>query len=1501
MLHVKKKWDQLAIHFKRVKGINYASHHCGIPVICDLHLRNVGATESSPLVITVYVDGYSDIWEESIDPITPGNEIILERIVLKLDHSKLEGRETKTRTYLELTINETPLYRERINILGFYEWPTGDDPRLRLSLACFVQPGHPNIQLVILDAISRLNQTVGFDSFTHLLKSNQKDKTEYALRAIYETIVDKYQIYYVPPPAYSYEFYSQVIRPPHRIIFQSSERTDFRTKGMGTCIDVSLLFAACLENIHLQPLIIFVMENENNLHAFLGCWRNIDLRFEPMIREHDKLKRLIVEKGDILLLEPTGFTDRWNKKLPYKKAINKAFDYFCPKENFLFALDITAARQTVVPLQFPMNPGVIDIVRRAESLAREDRSSGLETKHLVFSFFFGDLEEEKNIAHMLTGAGIRLENARRIMRSMVKRLPVHLGPSKPIIPHPTVNYRRVLEDARFIANDAGSDFIDSTHLFYAILQSRSERSNLILEKVLENQGTDRMHLESVFNGYFEWTQKIEHTHFEPKKETEADEIKAANDPSTLFLPNLTAKPMEMLTLNLELPSRFKDNREIPRTIFRVGDPVGDHWLICDLIGMGGMGMVFLAMDKATGERVALKTIRDEFLDHKGVLKRFEEEAELWEKISFNRNPYILEVVKVRNVGGRIYISMEYIPPADNDMRGSSLRDWILKYGKFEDESIIQWGMQFCEGMVRAYKKIKCHGDICPENIFIDKRKHVKIADFGLALSAENNQAPACGIGHLPYMAPERFPENGTADEISDIYSFGIVLFELVEGGLPFDADKNQYAGVSDWKKAWEDMHSDQSVPIVRAPFNDILQKCLKKQRSARYKSFQELKEEFSTLCQRFNYTIMLDDSFQMQPSPEELTNKGMNLLELGMYEKALCCFEKVLEVEKEHTTALNGKGYCLLNLDYWDQAGLIFGQILVQNPDDLWALIGKGHSLMKLEKYGQADHWFDRALSIHSRIPALWYHKGRYLMKKGDQKKALECYEQALEMLVSQNRKDEALEIVKQGLEKVPLDIRLQQLHGWILRLKGANEDSLLNSLEILEPLYHESEKDLDSETAGILAGTYKRLWNKDPVKYVDLLQKALDLYYGAWERSNKKNTYVGINAATLSLLVGKPEESRCIAGEIIDLFEKSSSENLPVVGHHFSDYWYRVTRAEAELLLGHLGKARRLYQDAMALYKDKKAYIESSVDQLDLILPRLGLSIAAGDFLELSSDAPKPMRVCFGIAGHKKRLFPKTLELKLKEIIDTIQLSLPTGITYEVMTPLSNDAEMISAGVLVSRYEAYLRIPLSAEADEYFRIFKPEQKFKIYLNMAEEVSVLPTKKPEDARYHAYQYMLEQSHILIAIIDINNPWGKDLNDKILARAREIQMPVILIDINKPHNTTYKRIERIKHLNYLIGEQSMYQPKPIDTSHIELPDDLIELTELLAENAHDTWAEQRMAEGWTWGPERDDQPKKHPDLTPYNDLPASEKEYDRKMAMGTLKAILSMGYKIEKQK
>ena len=91
----------------------------------------------------------------------------------------------------------------------------------------------------------------------------------------------------------------------------------------------------------------------------------------------------------------------------------------------------------------------------------------------------------------------------------------------------------------------------------------------------------------------------------------------------------------------------------------------------------------------------------------------------------------------------------------------------------------------------------------------------------------------------------------------------------------------------------------------------------------------------------------------------------------------------------------------------------------------------------------------------------------------------------------------------------------------------------------------------------------------------------------------------------------------------------------------------------------------------------------------------------------------------------------------------------------------------------------------------------------------------------------------------------------------------------------------------------------YTPKPIDTRDIILTEDILELSELIAKNTHEVWSENRMADGWTYGAERNDQKKHHPCLIPYEDLPESEKEYDRATSMQTLKLIMKLGYKITK--
>lgn len=93
----------------------------------------------------------------------------------------------------------------------------------------------------------------------------------------------------------------------------------------------------------------------------------------------------------------------------------------------------------------------------------------------------------------------------------------------------------------------------------------------------------------------------------------------------------------------------------------------------------------------------------------------------------------------------------------------------------------------------------------------------------------------------------------------------------------------------------------------------------------------------------------------------------------------------------------------------------------------------------------------------------------------------------------------------------------------------------------------------------------------------------------------------------------------------------------------------------------------------------------------------------------------------------------------------------------------------------------------------------------------------------------------------------------------------------------------------------------YSPEPIDTTDVELGEDILKLSELLAKNAHEVWAEMRVQDGWVFGPERDDANKTHPCLVPYEELPESEKEYDRSTSIETLKAIKGLGFKIQKEK
>ena len=234
----------------------------------------------------------------------------------------------------------------------------------------------------------------------------------------------------------------------------------------------------------------------------------------------------------------------------------------------------------------------------------------------------------------------------------------------------------------------------------------------------------------------------------------------------------------------------------------------------------------------------------------------------------------------------------------------------------------------------------------------------------------------------------------------------------------------------------------------------------------------------------------------------------------------------------------------------------------------------------------------------------------------------------------------------------------------------------------------------------------------------------------------------------------------------------------------------------------------------------------------------------------------------------------------------------------WEVLTALSDPAERLAAEVLMSEKNAFLRVLQPSRREEPVGQEPHKEEIQRLLNRAEEVISISESTLEDQEETACsRFVLDHSDILFILGDGDGPLGSGFQS---THGGDRKRPLVYLRTDKKCQTVYENLEVAFKQDHIKGDFSMYRPKPIDTSHIELSEEILDLTELLAQNAHSIWAAERMKEGWTYGPERDDGNKKHPDLIPYSELPGSEKEYDRKMSVETLKAIRALGYRIEKE-
>ncbi len=263
--------------------------------------------------------------------------------------------------------------------------------------------------------------------------------------------------------------------------------------------------------------------------------------------------------------------------------------------------------------------------------------------------------------------------------------------------------------------------------------------------------------------------------------------------------------------------------------FAPGDSFGSRYKIIEEIGRGGMGRVYKAQDNELDIAVALKMIRPEYSANPRFIEQFRHETLLARSVS---HPNVIRIHDIGEVNDIKFISMDYI-------KGQSLKELIRASGSLTIEGTLNITRQICEGLKVAHQRRIIHQDLNPRNIMIDNDGRVFIMDFGVARSIETKMEKKEKeiIGTLPYISPEQAVGN-PADQRSDIYSLGIMIFEMLTGCRPFEADSAE--GYVKKHTAEKPPSATKFTPLIPPFLDHLVFCCLEKNPNMRYQSVEEI-------------------------------------------------------------------------------------------------------------------------------------------------------------------------------------------------------------------------------------------------------------------------------------------------------------------------------------------------------------------------------------------------------------------------------------------------------------------------------------------------------------------------------------------------------------------------------------------------------------------------------------------------------------------------------------
>jgi serine/threonine protein kinase/predicted Zn-dependent protease len=279
-----------------------------------------------------------------------------------------------------------------------------------------------------------------------------------------------------------------------------------------------------------------------------------------------------------------------------------------------------------------------------------------------------------------------------------------------------------------------------------------------------------------------------------------------------------------------------ETMETPKGELTTGSTFAGRYQVIEELGKGGMGKVYKVFDKEVNAKVALKLIKPEIASDKKTIERFRNELKVARDIAHKN---VCRMYDLGREEGAYYITMEYVS-------GEDLKSFIRRAGFLSAGKAISIGNQVCEGLLEAHRLGVIHRDLKPQNIMIDKEGNARIMDFGIARSLRAKGITGSGvmIGTPEYMSPEQV-DGKEVDQRADIYSLGVILYEMVTGRVPFEGDTAFSIGVK--QKSEIPKPPKEINEQIPEDLNRVILKCMQKEKESRYQSVSELHSELMNL------------------------------------------------------------------------------------------------------------------------------------------------------------------------------------------------------------------------------------------------------------------------------------------------------------------------------------------------------------------------------------------------------------------------------------------------------------------------------------------------------------------------------------------------------------------------------------------------------------------------------------------------------------------------------